>query len=238
MAKAERNIGFEVLYKTLRRRFGFLNWWPGETKDEIIIGAILTQNTNWKNVEKAICNLKYEKLLDLESIAVINAGKLERLIRPSGFYRQKAARLMDFARYAMQGYGGVDGFFKKGTQELRKELLGLNGIGKETADSIILYAAGKPIFVIDAYTRRILNRMWGIPYNAEYDDLRFLVEQEIRKDVDLYKDFHAQLVELAKRHCRKEPCCSECPVNKMCSYGSYMQKLRERDSPLEQAWSA
>jgi endonuclease-3 related protein len=204
----------------LRKRFGFLDWWPGETRDEVIIGAILTQNTSWKNVEKAIANLRKEKMLDLKKIAGINIRKLEVLIKPSGFYKQKAKRLKGFVVYLFGNYKNLDELFDNGVPELRKELLSLNGIGMETADSILLYAAEKPIFVIDAYTRRSMSRIYLRRKEFGYEELQSLILRELPKDLRLYKDFHAQFVELGKRYCRKtEPVCAECPLNKACKYG-------------------
>ncbi len=207
------------LYLTMKSRFGFLNWWPGETKDEIVIGAILTQNTSWKNVEKAIKNLKEENVLSISKIAACKTAYLEELIRPSGFYKQKASRLKGFASHVIKRYGTLDKMFRKNEKELRKELLSLNGIGNETADSIILYAAEKPVFVIDAYTKRIMGRVYGFKEKElEYQNLQKLIQEKIQTDVTLYKDFHAQFVELAKNYCKKEPLCENCPINKNCKY--------------------
>lgn len=209
----------EKVYSSLRSRFGFLDWWPGETKDEIVIGAILTQNTSWKNVEKAIANLRKANKLSLERIAELDKRSLERLIRPSGFYRQKAERLKGISHYIKKNYGSLGKFFDKDTAGLRKELLSLNGIGMETADSIILYAAEKPIFVIDSYTRRAMSRIYSRKKEFGYDELQKLITESINRDVEFYKDFHAQFVELGKNYCRKEPLCKECPLSKGCAYG-------------------
>ena len=205
------------IYSILRKRFGFLDWWPGDTRDEVIIGAILTQNTAWVNVEKAIANLKQEDALDLRKISGIRAQALERMIRPSGFFRQKAKRLKAFADYVCCTYGGLDELFSKGSKELRKELLSLDGIGMETADSIILYAANKPVFVIDAYTRRIMSRLYGMAREPGYEELQESISRGIREDVGLYKDFHAQFVTLGKNYCRKEPLCGSCPLLESCA---------------------
>lgn len=214
-----KNTSPENLYLLLRKRFGFLNWWPGETRDEIIIGAILTQNTSWKNVEKAIVNLKKRKKLGLKEISRISKGDLETLIRPSGFYRQKAERLKEFAVYIFKNYKNLDEFFDNDVLELRKGLLSLNGIGMETADSILLYAAEKPIFVIDAYTRRSMSRIYLRKKEFGYEELQSLLSGGLEKKLDLYKDFHAQFVELGKNYCRKtNPLCGECPLNKVCGY--------------------
>ncbi len=211
-------LSYDQLYKKLRSRFGYLNWWPGETRDEIVIGAILTQQATWKNVEKAIANLKSENALDLRKIRRMGLRRLERLVRPSGFYRQKASRLKGIASYIFTNYGSLDGMFDKSTAELRKELLSLNGVGRETADSIILYVANKPIFVVDAYTKRIMSRVYGIDERIDYDELRGLISDKIGKSLDLYKDFHAQFVELGKEHCRPRPLCENCPINEYCRY--------------------
>ncbi len=208
------------IYKKLERRFGFQNWWPGETPDEIIIGAILTQNTNWRNVERAISNLKKHGSISLESIYATDAKKLARLVRPSGFYKQKAKRLKSFASHVHNFYGGsLADFFSKDAGSLRRELLSMDGIGKETADSIILYAAEKPVFVVDAYTKRVYSRVYGLSEEPDYDSLQKAIESEIPRNVRLYKDFHAQIVELAKNYCRKMPLCTDCPLRSVCIRG-------------------
>lgn len=214
------SIDFNWMYKAMRKRFGFLDWWPGETTDEIVIGAILTQQTNWKNVEKAIANLKANGLLSIKAIANADPYILERMVRPSGYYRQKAARLRNFSQYVVGNHGSLRRMLSQDAQSLRKELLGINGIGKETADSIILYASEKPVFVIDAYTIRIVDRVFGIEY--KYDKLQAAIENSIERDVKLYKDFHAQFVELGKRYCKKEPVCSSCPLSAKCLYSRHL----------------
>ncbi|MGC8699817.1 MAG: endonuclease III domain-containing protein [Candidatus Micrarchaeia archaeon] len=220
-------LGLSELYSRLRENFGFLNWWPGETKEEIVVGAVLTQNTAWKNVEKAIKNLKEKNVVSIDRLAGIDLSELESLIRPAGFYRQKAKRLKGLALYIKES-GGLEKFFQKDEEELRKELLSLNGIGKETADSIILYAAEKPTFVVDAYTRRIMHRIYGIDEEIEYDDLKKYFEKRLEKDLELYKDFHAQFVELGKRFCKKVPKCEGCPLIDYCQYQS--KKIKSMQS--------
>jgi len=215
------------LYKKLRDNFGYLNWWPGDTKVEIVVGAILTQNTAWKKVEKAIKNLKERKMLSLERLASAKLEELEEAIKPSGFYKQKAKRLSNLFKYIKANYSTLDRFFDKDKNELRNELLDLNGIGNETADSIVLYAAEKPTFVIDAYTRRIMNRVYGIDEEIEYNKLKEYFESRLRPDLELYKDFHAQFVELGKRFCKKKPLCDECPIRDYCRYGSKKIKIHE-----------
>jgi len=220
-------LELEELYKKLRDNFGYLDWWPGDTKVEIVVGAILTQNTAWKNVEKAIKNMRERKMLSLGRLASTELKELEDAIRPSGFYKQKAKRLSNLFKYIKANYSTLERFFDKGKNELRNELLNLNGIGNETADSIVLYAAEKPTFVIDAYTRRIMNRVYGIDEEIEYNKLKEYFESRLRPDLELYKDFHAQFVELGKRFCKKKPLCDECPIRDYCRYASKKIKTHE-----------
>ncbi|MGC8571983.1 MAG: endonuclease III domain-containing protein [Candidatus Micrarchaeia archaeon] len=213
------NLKLDALYNILLKRFGFQHWWPGETKFEIFVGAILTQQTSWKNVEKSISALKEEKLLTIESISKIKLDKLEQLIKPSGYYKQKAKRLKSISTAIISKYSSLKELFKNDVEALRNILLSFNGIGRETADSIILYAAEKPIFVIDAYTKRIMNRLYNINENIDYDVLRKYFEDNLEKNVELYKDMHAQFVALGKMYCKKkDPICTDCPLNNYCSY--------------------
>ncbi|MGI0100584.1 MAG: endonuclease III domain-containing protein [Candidatus Micrarchaeaceae archaeon] len=211
-----------AIYKTLRRHFGFRDWWPGDSQFEVFVGAILTQQTTWGNVEKAILNLKRHNALDMGKIAKMPVRELQGLVRPSGYYRQKARRLKSICRSITKEHGSLSAMLELDKEELRRTLLSYNGIGMETADSIILYAAQKPIFVIDAYTKRAMHRIDpNISEGIEYDDLRAYFESSIKRDVTLYKDFHAQFVELGKSYCRKsKPLCHKCPVRKSCSFGS------------------
>ncbi len=207
------------IYRKLRGRFGFRNWWPGETKDEIVIGAMLAQQAAWRNVEAAILNLKRESRLSLSKIARTDLRRLEWLVRPSGFYRQKSRRLKRVASYLSSRYPDLGALSKVGKDALRSELLSLDGIGKETADSIALYVAGKPTFVVDAYTRRAMHRLRPeIAEDMEYDALQDYLQAGLRKDIRLYKDFHAQFVELGKRYCRAKPACAGCPLGGICAY--------------------
>lgn len=220
-----RSIELSSIYSRLRERFGFLDWWPGDTKDEIVIGAILTQNTSWKNVEKAIENLKKGGMLELGKIADARPERIEKMIRPSGFYRQKVRRLQKVAKHIKTNYGSLDKFFDKDVIELRKELLELNGVGPETADSIILYAAEKPSFVIDAYTKRILGRVYGDGEERGYEELQGFITDNVDMDLKLYQDFHAQFVELGKTYCRKKPICEPCPLNSLCKYRNFKMRV-------------
>jgi len=205
------------MYQMLKARFGFLNWWPGDTPLEIALGAILTQSTSWKNVEKAIANLKKGNLLSVEALSGVEPSYLAELIRPSLYYNQKAKKIKGFISYLANKYDSdLEKMKVVSTAVLRLELLDLWGIGQETADSIILYALDKPIFVIDAYTRRILSRH-GI---ASVDDkpyavLQHFFQDNIPQEVELYKDFHAQIVEVGKNYCRRQrPLCAACPLKK------------------------
>lgn len=178
-------------YKALLERFGRQNWWPAETQFEIVVGAILTQNTNWKNVEKALNNLKKENALEAETIIDININTLEKLIRPSGFYKQKAQRLKRISEWYLQ----VDK--TKPLKELRKELLNINGVGEETADSILLYALEKPIFVIDAYTKRFCKEQ-RLFEGKTYSEYQEYFHNNLEKEIKLFKEFHALIVEWGK----------------------------------------
>lgn len=207
------------LYALSRKNFGFLNWWPGQTAFEVIVGAVLTQQTSWSNVEKAINNLKSSKLLDLRKIAHAQTSTIELLIRPTGYFRQKAERLQSLCRFIENEYDSLETFLELDKNELREKLLSQKGIGKETCDSIMLYAAGKRIFVVDAYTKRILARVFGIAENIGYDEAQALLQNNIKQSTVLFKDMHAQFVELGKNFCKKtNPICNSCPLNKMCIY--------------------
>lgn len=207
------------LYGLLEAHFGFLDWWPGETRLEILVGAVLTQQTSWKNVELAISNLKGSGSLDLDSMASMPLPRLERLVRPSGYFRQKARRLRSICASIKRNYGSLDALLSLKTQKLRESLLEMDGIGKETCDSIILYAAEKPVFVVDAYTKRIMSRIFSTDPDIGYDDLQLLFHKRMNPDVRLFKDFHAQFVELGKGYCRKSyPICGSCPANSICRY--------------------
>ncbi|MGA2800354.1 MAG: endonuclease [Candidatus Micrarchaeaceae archaeon] len=211
-----------LIYRRLRRHFGFRDWWPGDSDFEVLVGAVLTQQTTWKNVEKAIANLKEADSLSMEKIASMDIRKLERLIRPSGYYRQKAKRLKGICARIKKEHGSLGNLLKLEKNGLRKELLSYNGIGMETADSIILYAAEKPVFVIDAYTKRAMHRIDpSISADIEYEQLRGYFEERLEMKTELYNDFHAQFVELGKRYCTAaRPSCGECPLRDVCHFGA------------------
>jgi len=180
LSQARKEKGSEVLqyYRALYRAWGAQHWWPAETRFEVIVGAYLTQNTAWTNVELALANLRRAQMLSIEGIRKVSIGRLERLIRPSGYFRQKAARLKTFIAFIDKKYSGsLDELFAEPTDRLREELLSLNGVGPETADSILLYAGNHPVFVVDAYTRRILDRHGILPEKTDYEEIRELFQQ-------------------------------------------------------------
>lgn len=213
----EQNISNQLraMHQRLLNFYGPLHWWPAETKLEIIIGAILTQNTSWQNVVKAIENLKREGLLNVSALLQIKEESLAELIRSSGYYNLKAKRLKNFIRFFHSQYGGsLEELFSSDWRALRKELLNINGIGPETADSILLYAGEKPVFVVDAYTCRIFQRHGYITGKDSYDEVQQFFMTHLASQVSLYNEFHAQLVMVGKDYCLKNnPKCAECPLS-------------------------
>ncbi len=202
------------IYELLNDYFGDLHWWPADTPFEVIVGAILTQNTTWRNVEKAIDNLKTSGHLSPETILTMDDHILSDLIRSSGYHHVKTRRLKSFARYLYEKYdGSLDTMFSEDMGTLRKNLLAVKGIGEETADSILLYAGGKPIFVVDAYTRRILERHGIMSGGTTYVNIQNLFMNHLPKSVSLYKQYHALLVNAGKFFCRRTPRCDMCPLN-------------------------
>lgn len=203
-----------AMYHALHRAYGPQQWWPGDTPLEVMVGAVLTQNTAWTNVEKAIANLKREKLLTPAKLHRVQHRRLASLIRPSGYYNIKAGRLRNLLDFIRERHSGsIKKMFSVEPSVLRRDLLGINGIGPETADSILLYAGEKPFFVVDAYTRRIFSRHGLIDADADYDQTRKLFTDHLRPDVHLYNEYHALIVRVGKEHCRKrEPRCAECSL--------------------------
>ena len=203
------------IYQMLIEAFGPQHWWPGETPFEIITGAILTQNTSWTNVEKAIKNLSNADCLTPEGLHNVDIPKLAELIRPAGYYNIKAKRLKNFVDWFFGNYDGqLANLESISTDRLREELLAIKGIGCETADSILLYALGRPVFVVDAYTARISVRHRLIEPGADYESLRELFESNLSQDVQLFNEYHALLVKLGKDFCRPKAKCSGCPLEK------------------------
>ncbi|HEY6464598.1 MAG TPA: hypothetical protein VIY69_01320 [Candidatus Acidoferrales bacterium] len=203
-------------YNALFTAFGPQHWWPGKTPFEIIVGAILTQNTSWTNVERAIANLRRARLLTPAAIERSSPAVIEGLIRSSGYFRQKARKLKAFCSFLRYEYSGsLKRMFAQPTAMLRQQLLGVFGIGPETADSILLYAGKHPVFVVDAYTKRMLARHRWIEEDAKYDDVRWIFERRFPGDAARFNEFHALIVQAGKRYCRpQEPLCGECPLGR------------------------
>ena len=214
----------QSIYSLLNGYFGDLHWWPGESPFEVIVGAILTQNTAWKNVEKAIVSLKSHGIMSPESIMGTDDPILAALIRSSGYHNVKTKRLKAFFLYLHEEYdGNIDKMFAEDLGSLREKLLMVKGIGAETADSILLYAGGKPVFVVDAYTKRILERHDMIRSNDSYADIQNLFMKHLPKSVPIYNQYHALLVNTGKLFCHtNNPHCHDCPLQELASSQSKM----------------
>ena len=201
------------MYDAMLARFGHQGWWPGEGQLEICVGAILTQNTNWSNVEKAMDNLRAAGLMSVSALHALPTPHLAELIKPAGYFNVKARRLGNFIRHVHERSGDdLAGFLDRSVGALREELLSISGVGRETADSIILYAAAKPTFVVDAYTFRILFRHRLIGPEDDYESVKSLMESALPADAGLYNDYHAQLVAVGKTHCKPTARCEGCPL--------------------------
>jgi endonuclease-3 related protein len=217
-------------FQTLHAALGPQHWWPARTPFEVVVGAILTQNTSWTNVERAIANLRRERLLSPGALERVTRARLARLIRSSGYFRQKAKKLKSFVQFLRHEYGGsLRRMFATPTAELREKLLAVHGIGPETADSILLYAAKHPVFVVDAYTRRILARHDLVSVKASYEEVRTLFEQSLPRDAQLFNEFHALLVVTGKSWCRtRSPRCGECPLGQFLTPAQRKRLKRSR----------
>ncbi|MDY7010299.1 MAG: endonuclease III domain-containing protein [Planctomycetota bacterium] len=201
------------MYRAASERFGHQNWWPGNGALEICVGAILTQNTNWTNVERAIANLNADGCMSVSSLQAKSQDELAELIRPAGYFNVKAKRLKNFIAHVHENYGDdVEAFLDRSASTLREELLSINGVGRETADSMILYAAGKLTFVVDTYTYRVLLRHGLIDNDYDYEMIKELLESSLPEDVNLYNDFHAQFVAVGKNYCKPNARCEDCPL--------------------------
>jgi endonuclease III related protein len=211
---AKKSAELNKIYKKLYGHFGPQHWWPAETPFEVMVGAILTQNTNWQNVEKAICNLKKGRVLTPSRLHSIAPKKLAKFIKPSGYYNVKTRRLKEFLKFIFLVYRGSLKKMAAGQKsELRRQLLSVKGIGQETADSILLYALSKPVFVVDAYTKRILSRHKLCKPDAGYEDTQNLFMQNLKNEVKLFNEYHALLVRLGKEFClKRNPRCRDCPI--------------------------
>lgn len=202
------------IYDRMLKQFGPQHWWPGETPFEVMVGAILTQNTNWANVIKAIGNLKKKNILDARKMLRLAPESLAELIRPAGYFNVKTKRLRNFLSYFVEMYEADIARMRTQTlAALREELLAVKGIGRETADSILLYALEKPVFVIDAYTHRVLSRHFLITEEADYDEMQQTMMSSFPEDVPHYNEYHALLVRVGKDFCKPKPQCENCPLN-------------------------
>jgi endonuclease-3 related protein len=202
------------IYKKLYRSFGKQYWWPGQTRLEVIIGAVLTQNTAWPNVERAIANLKRKKLLSFKKLSHAKIDEITSLIKPAGYFNIKAKRLKNLLEFMAKNYkGSLAKMQKLDAYKLREQLLNINGVGPETADSILLYALDKPIFVVDAYTKRIFSRLKMVPEDVSYEEAQKLFMENLTKDTRLFNEYHALIVKLGKDYCKKrKPLCHKCPI--------------------------
>ncbi len=198
------------IFNRLLDRFGKQHWWPAQTRDEVVIGAVLTQNTAWINVERAIENLKKEGLITLKAIYHCDIKALREFIKPAGFFNQKSIYLKNIATFFVKN-GGFDLLDDLGTDELRKRLLAVKGVGKETADSILLYAFKRPVFVVDAYTKRLVARH-KLQDKLDYDSIQMLFMKNLPLDVSLFNEYHALIVKLGKEFCKNKPMCKGCPL--------------------------
>jgi endonuclease III related protein len=204
-------------FQILHTHYGPLHWWPAETPFEVCVGAILTQNTNWGNVEKAISNLKREGLLSAKALLDVPIELLAEVIRPAGFFNVKSIRLKDFVGWLFARYDGkLERMFSCDWQDLRQELLNVRGIGPETCDSILLYAGGKPSFVVDAYTKRLFSRLGIVTEKADYEEIRAVFMENLPQDMELFNQYHALIVQHCKEHCRKKPLCPGCELHVSC----------------------
>ena len=214
MSPSNNSFHLKKIYDRLYAQFGPQHWWPGDSTFEIIVGAILTQNTNWKNVEKALANLKKANLLTPAALRKISKINLARLIKPSGFFNIKAQRLKNFIEFLYREYkGSMNRMAKEPTDVARKKILSVNGIGPETADSILLYALDKPVFVVDAYTKRILYRHNFLEAGADYAATQKIFAAQLKPQAQIFNEFHALIVKLGKDFCKTKPLCHLCPLN-------------------------
>jgi len=202
-----------AFYNSLHDHYGPQLWWPADSQLECILGTILTQNTAWKNVEKVFKKLKSNNLISIEKLDSLPTKKLAALIRSSGYFNQKARKIKNFINFLKRNYdGNLEKMLNEDASALREKLLSIRGIGPETADSILLYAAKKPVFVVDAYTYRILSRHGLIPEQTSYNEIQELFMDTLPRDTQIYNEYHALIVRVGKEHCKKNPICEGCPL--------------------------
>ena len=208
------------VYDMLFAEYGAQDWWPAESPFEVMAGAVLTQATAWANVEKAIANLRNAGALSPRAVREMDAANLEALIKPSGFYRVKARRLRALCEFLGERFADdLDAMRREPAESLRREILAINGVGEETADDILLYALGVPVFVVDAYARRLFGRLGTLDPNARYADLQRALQAALPRDAALFNEYHALIARHAKETCRKRaPLCAACPLSEGCGY--------------------
>ncbi len=208
------------IYERLLKAYGPQHWWPAETTLEVMVGAVLTQNTNWLGVERAITNLKRSGLLAVDRLHGVATDKLARIIRPSGYFNLKARRLKNLIALVVEDYSSdLEAMGWEDTYKLRKALLAVKGVGPETADSILLYAFSRPVFVIDSYTRRVLSRHGLVEPTVDYTELQALFLQDLPLDASMFNEYHALLVNVGKSHCKRRPICQGCPLEPLLPAG-------------------
>lgn len=209
------------IYHRLQEHYRIAGWWPADAPFEVAVGAFLTQNTNWNNVEKALANLRGARALDSAVLAAMPRRDLEPLIRPAGFFRQKSERLQLFCQHLLQHHGGcMERLLRQDLDVARAELLSLHGIGQETADSILLYGGEHLSFVVDSYTRRLFARLGLLTGNESYDRIRAMFMAAVPAELDLYRGYHGLIVNHCKERCRKTPLCRGCPCAEICRYAA------------------
>lgn len=214
------------VYERLFSHYGPQHWWPAETPFEVMVGAVLTQNTNWKNVEKAIRNLREAGVLSPRALYKLPLEELAELIQPAGYFRLKAKRLHNLLRLLVEEYdASFEAMFATDRETLREQLLAVNGIGPETADSILLYAGQIPTFVVDTYTHRVLARHGWIDFDTDYHSIKDHFESSLERDAALFNEFHGLLVRVGNEHCRKTPKCEGCPLEKMLPGGKPLEPM-------------
>jgi endonuclease-3 related protein len=221
------------IYDRLLAAYGPSGWWPGHSAFEIMVGAVLTQNTAWANVEKAIANLRSANLLSPQAIIDTRSTRLAKLVRPSGYFNVKTKRLRALCHWVID-QGGIDNIDRSSTDELRAALLEVHGVGPETADAILLYVFRRPVFVIDTYTRRIFSRLGSITGTEDYEALRKSFEVALGEDTSFYNEYHALIVRHAKDACRKKPLCQGCCLGPVCSYGAGTSLGPDIAQPVEE----
>lgn len=218
------HITIGTLYERLYQEYGDTGWWPADSRDEVIIGTILTQNTSWKNVELSLGKMRKNSLTTLQAISTVDQAQLTELIRSSGFYNQKSERLIHISKEITKNYTSVEKMMESDPEELINFLGPMKGIGQETLDSILLYALDKPVFVVDKYTVRILSRI-GIKVIGQIDPIKSLVHEYLGTDISMLKNLHGMIVYLAKDYCRVKPKCGGCPVKNVCDFGLRLDEL-------------